>query len=134
MPLQTVLAQPLIWIAIAAYLLSIWPAGLLISRITRKWRERIDRELPRAGLPEAGRWIGYLERLIILTLVLYGEFSAIGFLVAAKSLLRFGELRGNQDKLQTEYVLVGTLLSFAIAMALGMLVQAAALFWPFAWP
>ena len=64
--------------------------------------------------------IGYLERLIIVTLVIYGDFSAIGFLVAAKSLLRFGELSGRKDKTQTEYVLIGTLLSFALGMVIGI--------------
>lgn len=74
---------------------------------------------PQDGLPRGGRTIGYLERLLIFVFVMSGQFSAIGFLVAAKSILRFGTV--SNDREATEYVIIGTLASFgwAIAMALG---------------
>jgi len=62
-------------------------------------------------LPNVGKLIGLAERTITLTLVLLGQFEAIGFLIAAKSILRYGE-----KTQQTEYVLIGTLLSFGIAI------------------
>lgn len=131
MRLEMLLASPVPWTVLAAYVLVLWPSGWVIAAITRGWRRKIDDALPNAGLPQAGRWIGYLERLIILTLVLHGAYSAIGFLVAAKSLLRFGQLRFDQNKLQTEYILVGTLLSFAAALLLGEAVHLVAWFTEF---
>lgn len=40
--------------------------------------------------------------------------EAVGFLLAAKSVFRFGDLRDDQDRKRTEYVLIGTLLSFGL--------------------
>lgn len=70
------------------------------------------------GLPRGGRTIGYLERLLIFLLVMAGQFSAIGFLVTAKSILRFGTV--SNDREATEYVIIGTLASFGWAIALAM--------------
>ena len=44
------------------------------------------------SLPKGGRLIGRLERAMILMLVIAGQPDGIGFLIAAKSMLRFNEL------------------------------------------
>jgi hypothetical protein len=62
-------------------------------------------------------------RTLVLTFVLFGQFQAIGFLIAAKSILRFGDKNGNNPSKQTEYVLIGTLLSFTMALFIGILVK-----------
>jgi hypothetical protein len=67
-----------------------------------------------------GRVIGLLERLIMFELVLLGQFSAIGFLIAAKAMARFKTL---EDRDFAEYFLVGTLASLAIAGGVAILVQ-----------
>ncbi len=67
------------------------------------------------SLQKAGRWIGSMERLLAFVLVVLGQFTAIGFIIAAKSVLRYGD-----NTHRTEYVLIGTLLSFGIAFALGV--------------
>jgi hypothetical protein len=76
---------------------------------------------PQDGLPRGGRTIGHLERLLIFLLVLAGQFSAIGFLVAAKSILRFGTV--SNDREATEYVIIGTLASFGWAIGMAMATQ-----------
>ena len=50
---------------------------------------------------------------MILMLVIAGQPDGIGFLIAAKSLLRFNELARDQDRRVSEYVIIGTLASFA---------------------
>lgn len=75
------------------------------------------------GLDKAGRYIGILERILVLTLVLFNQISAIGFLIAAKSILRYGDKDIKGARKQTEYVLIGTLMSFSSAIALGLLVR-----------
>jgi hypothetical protein len=65
------------------------------------------------SLPKGGRLIGRLERAMILMLVIAGEPGGIGFLIAAKSLLRFNELARDHDRRVSEYVIIGTLASFA---------------------
>ena len=67
------------------------------------------------GMAQAGRWIGYLERLMILTMILGGSYSAVGFVFAGKAIARFREQK------QTEYYLLGTFASFAWAVVLGYL-------------
>ena len=45
--------------------------------------------------------------------------EGIGFLLAAKSIFRFGELTKPREVKITEYVMIGTFSSFAIAIILG---------------
>lgn len=68
------------------------------------------------SLDNAGRYIGMLERLFIFVFILSGELSAIGFLLAAKSVFRFGDLSKAKDRKLTEYILIGTFLSFGLAI------------------
>ncbi len=67
------------------------------------------------GLPQGGLTIGWLERGLIFILLLAGEPGAIGFLIAAKSVLRFGTVA--EDRAASEYVIIGTLASFGWAIA-----------------
>lgn len=68
------------------------------------------------SLPNAGKLIGIVERFLVLALVLVGQFSAVGLIIAAKSILRF------RSPIKNEYILVGTLLSFGIAVLIGILI------------
>jgi hypothetical protein len=77
-----------------------------------------------SSLPDAGKFIGYLERVMVFTFILYGRWEAVGFLLAAKSVFRFGNLKESHDRKLTEYVLIGTLLSFGIAIAIALLSSA----------
>lgn len=70
-------------------------------------------------LYRAGRTIGNLERMLVLTLVLAGELSAVGFVVAAKSIVRWEMTRS-----RAEYFLIGTLASVGTAVATGLLARA----------
>lgn len=64
-----------------------------------------------------GRAVGSLERALTLTLVLLGEYAAVGWIIAAKSLARFKQL---EDREFAEYFLVGTLASFLLALLAGL--------------
>jgi hypothetical protein len=76
------------------------------------------------GRKNAGKWIGVLERLFILIFILGGHWEGIGFLVVAKSILRFGEIKDSADRERAEYVLVGTLASYLWAVAVSMAAEA----------
>ncbi|SLN44236.1 hypothetical protein AQS8620_01769 [Aquimixticola soesokkakensis] len=75
---------------------------------------------PEASLPRGGVMIGLLERGLIYLMFLAGHPAGIGFLIAAKSILRFES--GSKDSATAEYVIIGTLASFgwAIAVSLGI--------------
>jgi len=72
------------------------------------------------SLVNAGEFIGMLERLFIFILVISNHVEAIGFLLAAKSIFRFGDLKEARDRKLTEYMLIGTLSSFALATLTGI--------------
>jgi hypothetical protein len=59
------------------------------------------------------------ERILILTFIINNQYEPIGFLIAAKALLRFKE----SDLKRTEYVLIGTLISFTLTISIGILVK-----------
>ncbi|MCK4548279.1 MAG: DUF3307 domain-containing protein [Candidatus Eisenbacteria sp.] len=117
------------WVVVTAYLLVLRPCGMLVGLLTeplRRQMEESDRDRGKTrvqGLSRAGMWIGQLERFLVLTFVLVGHYEAIGFLIAAKSILRFGEIRDSRDRQEVEYILIGTMLSFAVAIVVAIAVR-----------
>jgi hypothetical protein len=107
------------WTVLAAFVFVTSPAGILIGQLTSGWSKKIDD--PENSLANAGKWIGILERVIVLILVLLNQYSAIGLVIAAKSILRFSEK--DRQEAKTEYVLIGTLLSIGLAIITGLLVK-----------
>jgi len=75
------------------------------------------------SLKNAGTYIGMLERLFVFGFILMQQWAAIGLLIAAKSVFRFGDLNKSKNRKLTEYVLIGTLLSFGLAILSGMCYQ-----------
>ena len=66
-----------------------------------------------------GRLIGNLERLVLTLVVVAGSYAALGFLVAAKGLIRSEEL---QEREFAEYFLVGSLCSVLVALCAGLVI------------
>jgi hypothetical protein len=108
------------WMWATAVLFVVYPAGGFVGIMANSFRRT---KVRRPGLPMAGLWIGRLERLLILGFVTLGYVEGVGFLVAAKSVFRFGELSDRNNRAEAEYIFVGTLISFAIAMAVGVLLR-----------
>lgn len=106
------------WLVTTAYVFLSFPAGIMIGQMTRKWSDQLPRS---AGLANAGKWIGILERILILTFLLQNQYAAIGLLITAKGLLRFSEKDKQEEK--TEYVLIGSLISFSVSVITGIVVK-----------
>ena len=116
---------PVLWIhsgcALAiAYGLAIHGGNAIVSTLLLNLRNPSDLSQVKPEEGGAGKLIGILERLIIVTLVWQGEWGAMGFVLAGKSIARFKEL---EDKSFAETYLVGTLTSFLVAGALGGFLQ-----------
>lgn len=102
----------------AAYLFCAKPYNIVLKEIlnlfdinfSSKTHEK-DKELQNAG-----KLIGIIERWLVLTFVIVNKYEAVGFLLAAKSILRYKDI----ETIRTEYVLIGTMLSFGIAIAMGI--------------
>lgn len=108
---------------LSGYILVIFPVGFIVGKATKRWQNEIEITYKNNSLEAAGRFIGIFERVLVLTFILTNNFSAIGFLIAAKSILRFSEKSETGARKQTEYVLIGTLMSFAITIILGFLIH-----------
>ncbi len=106
------------WFLFTAYLFLSFPTGILVGQMTKKWSDQLPRS---TGLANAGKWIGILERILILTFMLQVQYAAIGLLITAKGLLRFNEKDQQEEK--TEYVLIGSLISFSIAVIIGIVIN-----------
>lgn len=118
-------SQPLLWLVLLALVFVSAVTGILIEVLLGSW----SRELPdgrEESLISAGRYIGYLERLMVFVFIITEHWEAVGFLLAAKSVFRFGDLKEARSRKLTEYILIGTLLSFGIAIATGLLFLSAA--------
>jgi hypothetical protein len=113
--------NPSVWVYAVAILFLTRVSGILMQVLMSDWSKILD-DSNDESLNNAGKYIGMLERLFVFTFVITGNWEAIGFLLAAKSVFRFGDLKESKDRKLTEYILIGTLLSFAIAIATGMLV------------
>lgn len=111
------------WTLVTAIIFLTKPTSFLIKNIISIWTPENKIDKTDDSLQNAGNYIGMLERLFVFYFVITGHFEAIGFLLAAKSIFRFGDLKEAKDRKLTEYVLIGTLLSFGIAIIIGTLCQ-----------
>ena len=114
--------SPSSWIYATALLLITQVAGIAIQVGLSNWSKDLDLS-QESSLKNAGKYIGILERLFVFAFVILGKWEAIGFLLAAKSVFRFGDLRKAKDRKLTEYILIGTLLSFGISIGIGILTR-----------
>lgn len=102
-------------------LLQTVPAAICIKVLISAWTPSYNNSIETDSLQNAGKYIGILERLFIFIFIIANHWGGVGFLLAAKSIFRFGDLREARDRKLTEYVMIGTFLSFGIAIVTGIL-------------
>ena len=101
------------------------PSSILIKTVISIWTpvSAEHNKLQTDSLVNAGKYIGILERLLVFVFILVNHWEGVGFMIAAKSVFRFSDLAEAKQRKLTEYVLIGTLLSFGIAVLVGILVK-----------
>lgn len=101
------------------------PSSIFIKTIISIWTPiTIDHsKIQTESLVNAGKYIGILERLLVFVFILVNHWEGVGFMIAAKSVFRFSDLAEAKQRKLTEYVLIGTLLSFGIAVLVGILIR-----------
>ena len=96
------------------------PVSILMKIIFSKWDiSKLTKD--NESLEDAGKYIGVLERLLVFIFIITGHWEAVGFLITAKSVFRFGDLTASKERKLTEYILIGTLISFGIAIVISLL-------------
>lgn len=105
-----------------AVFLILKPVSLIMESGSLKKYRPATSPLPNDPQYDSGKMIGYLERLIVFGLLLYGEFGAIAFVLTIKSIARAKSIEGDPNF--AEYYLIGTLMSvgaaFVITVLLGL--------------
>lgn len=119
--------NPQFWLLIAAIILLTQVTAIVIRILLSPYQDHkktnnfSPQPITRNVLFNAGKYIGILERLFIFGFVIANFWEGIGFLLAAKSIFRFGDLNNAKERHLTEYVLIGTFLSFGSAIVVGLL-------------
>lgn len=98
---------------ILSALIIIKPASVTIRLILDKYQPK-NIQTFNEGLQNAGNLIGMLERMIILLFLAFNHFSAVGFVLTAKSIARYEKITKIPEF--SEYYLLGTLLSSLIVI------------------
>ncbi len=93
-------------------------SGVVMKIIMSRWS--LEENDLKHSLNKAGFYIGILERLFVFGFIVLQQWEAIGLLITAKSVFRFGDLSKAKDRKLTEYVLIGTMLSFGSAILIGL--------------
>lgn len=110
-----------IWIYLMALIFISYVSGIVIQNLMLEWSKQLS-DHNEQSLHHAGKYIGIIERILVFIFVVTENWESIGFLLAAKSIFRFGDLKEAKHRKLTEYILIGTLLSFGIALLTGMFV------------
>lgn len=119
------LVQPIRWLLLSpidrvlgiliTIVFTLWSAGTLIGCLLEDLRLReIEPGLLQTSRPAIGRYIGYLERGLIVFFLLSGSVASLALLATFKTLARFRQL---DDQAFAEYYLLGTLLSLSFGIA-----------------
>lgn len=96
------------------------PVSIIMKVIFAKWDiEELTKD--NQSLEDAGKYIGILERILVFIFIIFNHWEAVGFLITAKSVFRFGDLKESKHRKLTEYILIGTLISFGIAIVTGII-------------
>lgn len=96
------------------------PMAIIMNILIKPW-SMDDKEQKNDSLKNAGKYIGILERLLVFVFIYTNNWEAVGFLLATKSVFRFGDLKESKEIKLTEYILIGTLLSFSSAILVALL-------------
>lgn len=115
----SLLLKPDILLFSIALLLVTSVSAILMRLVMSSWELKEDKE--EDSLPKAGMYIGILERVFVFGFIALQQWQAIGLLIAAKSVFRFSDLSRAKDRKLTEYILIGTLLSFGLAIIIGLI-------------
>lgn len=106
-------------VCIVGALVTTYLGGSIVSCYIDRFAKELKAASQARGFKDGGKLIGQLERFLIYLLVVSGNTEGVGFLIAAKSVFRFGELtdiKNDDGRKEAEYITIGTLMSFACGL------------------
>lgn len=119
--LQTIGMSEALLLSWAVVLLVIHkPANIAISLLLTPYKPKEKGDVSNLMDKKAGRFIGTLERIIIIFLIFLKQYSAIGLVLTAKSIARYDKI--TKDPAFSEYYLLGTLLSTLFVIFISVII------------
>lgn len=101
---------------VAGAIVNLKVGGVIIGQVTQQFRRQVPDNLI-AGLERGSLYIGWLERALVMLLVLIDQAAGVGFLITAKSILRFSDAKDADHRKASEYIIIGTFMSFGWGLA-----------------
>lgn len=102
-------------------LASIFVGGMIVGAVLRRLHLDTASSIGQS-IPNAGRYIGWLERGLIFTVIVAGMPAAAALIIGVKTAARFPQFE--REERFVEYYLIGTLLSLAIALGAALATRA----------
>ena len=112
---------------VGGLILSLHVGAIIIRKATAPFTDQIEPKTK--GLQNGGFYIGCLERALVMLLMLINQPTGVGFLITAKSVLRFGDISDSHQRKLTEYIIIGTFMSFGWGLLIAVLTQLAIKHW-----
>jgi hypothetical protein len=106
----------------AVYLAGIFGGERIVRRVIAPFLQDLPPD-DRTTLPRAGRVIGWAERFLVMTLIAGNYGEPVGWLLAAKTAMRYPEIKQEATGRLGEYFFVGTLLSISIGVGAGLAIR-----------
>jgi hypothetical protein len=106
---------------------SLQVGAIVIRKATAPFTRQIADDIQ--GLDNGGAYIGFLERALVMLLILMDQPTGVGFLITAKSILRFGDVKDSSQRKLTEYIIIGTFMSFGWGLLIAVLTQMSIRYW-----
>lgn len=98
------------------YVAVVFGGGYLIRYLTKGLAKDIVDEAS-AHLKNAGLYVGWIERLLVITAIAIQSPALVGLILTGKSIVRFPEFK---EARFAEYFLIGTLLSISLSVLGGI--------------
>lgn len=112
-----VLSSYKFWVLLLAYILMLQPMSILLSIFVRQLTVVDD---PTYFVTKYVRWIGYIERFLVLSLMISGHFVLVGFVFLGKAI--FLGWSGRSDTKSSANKFIYSLANFSSAILVGLLV------------
>jgi hypothetical protein len=109
--------KPKSLLLLIAFIIISYVASVVIKILISRWKQENE------ATNTAGKYIGMMERILVFVFIVLNHWEGVGFLLAAKSVFRIGDLTKSHEVKMTEYILIGTLLSFGIAIGVALAYQ-----------
>jgi hypothetical protein len=116
-------------VIIGGIVLCLNAGGIIIAQTMKPLLSKEELKELVEGIPKGGKIIGLLERSLVMLFIWINQPAGIGFLVTAKSILRFGDIKEGHQRKLTEYIIIGTFLSFGWALLISALLQQTLTLW-----